>query len=47
MVQNLNKLLIYNLGKNRKQSTLRSEVEAIQQYMDLQKFRYDFEYTIF
>lgn len=36
-------LLAYNLGKEEKKSTLRSEVEIARRYINLQKQRYDFE----
>ncbi len=36
-------LLAYNLGKEERKSTLRSEVEIARRYISLQKQRYDFE----
>ena len=39
-------LLAYNLGKEEKKSTLRTEVEIAKKYISLQKQRYDFEVTM-
>ncbi len=39
-------LLAYNLGKEEKSSTLRTEVEIAQKYINLQRQRYDFEDTM-
>nr|WP_300776218.1 histidine kinase [uncultured Acetatifactor sp.] len=39
-------LLAYNLGKEEKSSTLRTEVEIAQKYINLQRQRYDFEATM-
>ena len=39
-------LLAYNLGKEEKSSTLRTEVEIAQKYITLQRQRYDFEATM-
>lgn len=36
-------LLSYNLGKQDRTATFRSELEFLKQYVDLQKMRYDFE----
>lgn len=42
----LKSLLAYNLGKEEKRSTLRTEVEIARKYINLQKQRYDFEATM-
>ncbi len=39
-------LLAYNLGKEEKSSTLRTEVEVAKKYINLQRQRYDFEATM-
>lgn len=39
-------LLAYNLGKEEKSSTLRTEVEIAKKYINLQRQRYDFEATM-
>lgn len=39
-------LLAYNLGKEEKSSTLRTEVEIAKKYISLQRQRYDFEATM-
>ena len=41
-VSTLNRLLCYNLGKGRKPATLRSEIQLMRSYLDLQQMRYDF-----
>ncbi len=41
----LNKILYYNMGKLGTLSTLNEELEAMEQYLKLQKIRYDFEYS--
>ncbi|SEO88792.1 sensor histidine kinase [Paenibacillus sp. OV219] len=42
----LNKLLYYNLGKKGPQSTIAEELEALKDYLTLQKIRYDFEFSV-
>ncbi|AZN43104.1 sensor histidine kinase [Paenibacillus albus] len=42
----LNKLLYYNLGKKGPQSTIAEELEALKDYLTLQKIRYDFEFIV-
>lgn len=46
IVSSLNKLLHYNLGKLGQSSTLRDEIDALQQYLVLQQVRYDFEFKV-
>jgi two-component system sensor histidine kinase YesM len=46
VVLSLNKLLQYNLGKKNKSATLQEEVDAVKEYMTLQKSRYNFNYDI-
>ncbi|WP_238357939.1 sensor histidine kinase [Cohnella zeiphila] len=46
IVSSLNKLLHYNLGKLGQTSTIRDEVDALKQYLTLQKVRYDFEFQV-
>lgn len=46
IVTSLNKLLHYNLGKLGESSTIRDEIEALRQYLTLQKVRYDFEFQV-
>jgi two-component system sensor histidine kinase YesM len=46
IVSSLNKLLHYNLGKLGQTSTIRDEVDALKQYLILQKVRYDFEFQV-
>lgn len=46
LVQSLNKLLYYNLGKLGKASTIEEEIEAIRQYLTLQQIRYDFQFDV-
>lgn len=45
-VADLKALLAYNLGKEERHSTLRTEIEMGQKYISLQKQRYDFETCI-
>ncbi|BBI32731.1 sensor histidine kinase [Cohnella abietis] len=45
LVSTLNKLLYYNMGK-RRHSTIREEIEAIGDYILLQRMRYDFEFAL-
>ncbi|SFD48875.1 two-component system, sensor histidine kinase YesM [Paenibacillus catalpae] len=42
----LNKLLYYNLGKRGPQTTITEELEALKDYLTLQKIRYDFEFSV-
>lgn len=42
-VSSLTFLLSYNLGKSQETATLRSEIEVMRAYLDLQQMRYDFE----
>lgn len=44
LVMLLVKVLQYNLGKNSLIVTIREEVEAIRNYMELQRIRYDYEF---
>ncbi|NMP10275.1 sensor histidine kinase [Paenibacillus polymyxa] len=46
LVQSLNKLLYYNLGKLGQVSTMKEEIEALRQYLILQQIRYDFEFDV-
>lgn len=41
-VQRLKKLLSYNLGKEGMQTTLRTEIDIVKEYIALQQMRYDF-----
>ncbi|SHO53893.1 sensor histidine kinase [Anaerocolumna xylanovorans] len=45
-ITNLNSILAYNLGKLDKDTTFRSEINMLQNYIDLQKMRYDFDASI-
>lgn len=45
-ITNLNSILAYNLGKLDKDTTFRSEINMLQNYIDLQKMRYDFNASI-
>jgi two-component system sensor histidine kinase YesM len=42
VITTLNLLLNYNLGKYQQSATLRTEIEILRAYLDLQKLRYDF-----
>jgi two-component system sensor histidine kinase YesM len=42
----LNKLLFYNLGKKGAAATVREELDALEEYLVLQRFRYDFQYEV-
>ncbi|MEK0315775.1 sensor histidine kinase [Cohnella sp. 56] len=42
----LNKLLQYNLGKMGEGTTIQGEVEALKEYLQLQKIRYDFQFDV-
>lgn len=46
IITSLNKLLHYNLGKLGQTSTIKDEVEALKQYLILQKVRYDFDFQV-
>jgi len=46
LVQSLNKLLYYNLGKLGRPSTIEEEIDAIKQYLALQQIRYDFQFDV-
>lgn len=46
LLTSLNKLLYYNMGKLGVLSTLKEELDSMQQYLMLQKIRYDFDYKI-
>jgi two-component system, sensor histidine kinase YesM len=42
----LNRLLYYNLGKAGRETTLREELESLEEYIVLQRSRGDFEYSV-
>lgn len=46
LIQSLNKLLYYNLGKLGQVSTFEEEIDALKQYLILQQIRYDFEFDV-
>jgi two-component system sensor histidine kinase YesM len=46
LVQSLNKLLYYNLGKLGEASTIEEEIDALKQYLVLQQIRYDFQFDV-
>lgn len=46
LVQSLNKLLYYNLGKLGQASSMKEELDALRQYLILQQIRYDFEFDV-
>jgi len=46
LVQSLNKLLYYNLGKLGRPSTIEEEIEATRQYLMLQQIRYDYHFDV-
>ncbi len=46
LIVSLNKLLYYNLGKTGERTTVREELDAIEQYLTLQKIRYDFDFKV-
>jgi len=46
LIVSLNKLLYYNLGKTGERTTVREELDALEQYVALQKIRYDFEFNV-
>jgi two-component system sensor histidine kinase YesM len=42
----LNKLLQYNLGKSGETTTIGGEIDALKEYLQLQKIRYDFQFDV-
>ncbi|WP_163538630.1 histidine kinase [Gracilibacillus sp. YIM 98692] len=44
LLSSLNKILYYNMGKLGKMSTLKEEIDSMEQYINLQQLRYDFTY---
>lgn len=46
LVQSLNKLLYYNLGKLGEYSNVSDEIDALKQYLILQQIRYDFDFNV-
>ncbi len=46
LVSSLNKLLYYNLGKRGQASTIREEIDSINQYLTLQQIRYNFKFDV-
>ncbi|AJY73545.1 sensor histidine kinase [Paenibacillus beijingensis] len=46
LIQSLNKLLYYNLGKLGQASTIEEEIDALKQYLVLQQIRYDFQFNV-
>lgn len=46
LVLSLNKLLHYNLGKLGEASTIGGEIQALKEYLQLQKIRYDFQFDV-
>lgn len=46
LVLSLNRLLQYNLGKMGEETTIGREVEAVKEYLQLQKIRYDFQFDV-
>ncbi|WP_339316674.1 histidine kinase [Paenibacillus sp. FSL R10-2734] len=46
LVSSLNKLLFYNLGKLGEQSTIREEIDSLNQYLLLQQIRYNFKFDM-
>lgn len=46
LVSSLNKLLYYNLGKLGQDSTIREELDSLQEYLTLQQIRYDFNFDV-
>ncbi len=46
LVSSLNKLLYYNLGKLGQESTIREELESLEQYLLLQQIRYNFKFDL-
>lgn len=46
LVLSLNRLLHYNLGKKEGMSDIKSEIEALNEYLQLQQIRYDFKFDV-
>ncbi|NQX63655.1 sensor histidine kinase [Paenibacillus qinlingensis] len=46
LVLSLNKLLNYNLGKMGEATTIGGEIQALKEYLQLQKIRYDFQFDV-
>ncbi len=46
LLSSLNKILYYNMGKLGTLSSLKEELEAMEQYIKLQQIRYDFTYNL-
>ncbi|WP_183040975.1 sensor histidine kinase [Salipaludibacillus neizhouensis] len=46
LLSSLNKILYYNMGKLGHLSTLKEELESVEQYLRMQQIRYDFTYKI-
>jgi two-component system, sensor histidine kinase YesM len=46
IVQTLNKLLSYNLGKKGRMTTIADEIDALKQYLFLQQVRHEFDFDI-
>ncbi len=46
LVLSLNKLLSYNLGKMGEATMIRKEVESLNDYVQLQQIRYDFQFNV-
>ncbi|HIW31156.1 MAG TPA: histidine kinase, partial [Candidatus Paenibacillus intestinavium] len=46
LVLSLNKLLQYNLGKMGDATTIGGEIEALKEYLQLQRIRYDFQFDV-
>lgn len=47
LLTSLNKILYYNMGKLGFLSTLGEELESMEQYIQLQQIRYDFDYCLY
>lgn len=46
LLTSLNKILYYNMGKLGQASSLREEIDSMEQYLKLQQIRYDFDYIL-
>jgi len=46
LVLSLNRLLQYNLGKMGEETTIGREIEAVKEYLQLQRIRYDFQFDV-
>ncbi|MBW7452665.1 histidine kinase [Paenibacillus sepulcri] len=46
LVTSLNKLLHYNLDKQGQETTIRQEIGALREYLNLQQIRYDFRFGV-